>query len=82
VAHRRRSSATSAQGVWRAQENDPECPWTLEDLLAGRARTQRSNVWDQRLAAEGYNTQGQRHDALHEVWEFHDGNQVMTVLDA
>jgi hypothetical protein len=69
-------------GVWRAAENDPTCPWTLEDLLAGRARTQRSNVWDQRLAAEGYGSSGQRQDALHEVWEFHDGDQVITVLDA
>jgi len=69
-------------GTWRAFENDPTCPWTLEDLLAGRARTQRSNVWDQRLSAEGYNTEGQRQDALHEVWEFHDGDQVITVLDA
>jgi hypothetical protein len=69
-------------GIWRAQENDPECPWTLEDLLAGRARTQRSNVWDQRLAAEGYNTSGQRQDGLHEVWEYHDGQQVITLLDA
>ena len=71
-----------AAGTWRAFENDPTCPWTLEDLLAGRARTQRSNVWDQRLSAEGYNTEGQRQDGLHEVWEFHDGEQVITVLDA
>jgi hypothetical protein len=69
-------------GIWRAQENDPECPWTLEDLLNSRARTQRSDVWDQRLSAEGYNTQGQRQDGLHEVWEFHDGTQVVSVLDA
>jgi hypothetical protein len=69
------------RGVWRSQENDPECPWTLEDLLSGRARTQRSNIWDQRLSAEGYNTEGQRQDGLHEVWEFHDGDQVITVLD-
>jgi hypothetical protein len=68
-------------GVWRAQENDPECPWTLEDLLSSRSRTQRSNVWDERLSAEGYSTQGQRQDSLHEVWEFHDGDQVITVLD-
>jgi hypothetical protein len=80
VIHRLWRSA--AQVVWRAQENDPECPWTLEDLLNSRARTQRSNIWDQRLAAEGYNTSGQRNDALHEVWEFHDGAQVVTVLDA
>jgi hypothetical protein len=49
---------------------------------AGRASaTQRSNVWDQRLSAEGYNTSGQRQDGLHEVWEFHDGQQVITVID-
>jgi hypothetical protein len=69
-------------GIWRSAENDPECPWTLDDLLSGRARTQRSNIWDQRLAAEGYNTSEQRNDALHEVWEFHDGQQVITILDA
>jgi hypothetical protein len=68
-------------GVWRAQENDPTCPWTLDDLLNGRARTQRSDLWDERLSAEGYNTQANRQDALHEVWEFHDGQQVITVLD-
>jgi hypothetical protein len=68
-------------GIWRSAENDPACPWTLEDLLAGRARTQRSDVWDQRLAAEGFSSGGQRQDALHEVWEFHDGQQVITVLD-
>jgi hypothetical protein len=71
-----------ANGTWRAAENDETCPWTLEDLLSSRARTQRSDVWDQRLTAEGYNTESQRQDALHEVWEFHDGNQVITVLDA
>jgi hypothetical protein len=69
-------------GFWRAKENDPECPWTLEDLLAGRAKTQRSNIWDQRLAAEGYRgVYSSRQDGLHEVWEYHDGQQVITVLD-
>jgi hypothetical protein len=68
-------------GIWRSAENDPTCSWTLEDLLAGRAQTQRSDVWNQRLQAEGYSATGQRSDALHEVWEFHDGQQVITVLD-
>jgi hypothetical protein len=87
VIHRTWRSAAQVtrnvrDGIWRAAENDPECPWTLEDLLAGRARTQRSNIWDSRLAAEGYTVSGQRQDALHEVWEYHDGAQVITVLDA
>jgi hypothetical protein len=68
-------------GVWRAQENDPSCEWTLEDLLSASPRTQRSQIWAQRLSAEGY---GRPDDVsrLHEVWEFHDGQQVVTVLDA
>ncbi|HTE62320.1 MAG TPA: hypothetical protein VK631_18340, partial [Solirubrobacteraceae bacterium] len=86
VIHRLwRSSATIVRnveaGIWRAQENDPECPWTLEDLLSSRAKTQRSNVWDERLTAEGYNARAGRQDALHEIWEYHDGARVVTVLD-
>lgn len=69
-------------GVWRAAENDPECGWTLEDLLGGSAVTKRSEVWNRRLAAEGYsNTTANRDLRLHEVWEYHDGQQVITVLD-
>jgi hypothetical protein len=69
-------------GVWRAAENDPTCSWTLEDLLSSRPKTQRSNVMDERLAAEGYNVTADRQDALHEVWEFHDdGSRVITLLD-
>src|SRR4051794_15999984 len=45
-------------GIWRAAENNETCPWTLDDLLNGRARTQRSQIWDERLSAEGYNTSG------------------------
>ena len=68
-------------GIWRTNENDPECSWTLDDLLSSIPTSKRSAVMDQRLAAEGYRTQEQRGDYLHEVWEFHDGEQVITVLD-
>jgi hypothetical protein len=67
-------------GYWRASENDPECPWDLDDLLSASPLTQRSQIWDQRLAAEGFKGD-RRDDYLHEVWEFHDGNQVITILD-
>lgn len=67
-------------GYWRAKENDPECEWSLEDLLQGSPVTQRSDLWDQRLRAEGIRSD-RRGDYLHEVWEFHDGQQVITVLD-
>jgi len=68
-------------GIWRAAENDPECPWTLDDLLNSAAVTKRSQIWDSRLGAEGYDTTASRDAHLHEVWEFHDGQQVITVLD-
>jgi hypothetical protein len=69
-------------GFWRARENDPECPWTLSDLLDGVAPTKRSAVWSSRLASEGYSgTQSDRTDRLHEIWEYHNGEQVITVFD-
>jgi hypothetical protein len=69
------------KGYWRASENDPECPWSLQDLIDSSPTTKRSQVWDQRLSAEGFRTESGREDYLHEVWEFHDGNQVITILD-
>jgi hypothetical protein len=69
-------------GFWRAQENDPECPWTLNDLLEAAAPTKRSAVWNSRLTAEGYGgVQSERADRLHEVWEYHNGESVIAVLD-
>lgn len=71
-----------SQGHFRAQENDPACTWTLEDLLSSVSPTKRSTVMNQRLAAEGYpSTEATRQDRLHEVWEWHDGETVITVLN-
>jgi hypothetical protein len=73
------------RGVWRAKENDPECPWTLEDLLKGGAQSERQEVRDQRDRAAGAAaTQamgGQILGAQHQVLEFHDGDRVITVVD-
>lgn len=70
------------QGHWRTVENDPLCEWTLDDLLRMGPSTKRDEIMESRLTAEGYNTDRAQGDHLHEVWEFHDGDQVITVLDS
>jgi hypothetical protein len=61
-----------------------ECPWTLEDMLKGSGSTARDQAWEQRQRSAGARAgqqQGQARRRMHEVWEFHDGDRVITVLD-
>jgi hypothetical protein len=70
-------------GHWRARENDPACTWTLEDILSSSAVTKFDEVQQDRRSAEGYAAQREgTHSRRHEVWEFHDGRQVITVLNS
>ena len=88
VIHRlwRNATLRPADGRGRALARAGERPRVRVDargsaLRLARRRSARS-VWDQRLAAEGYSTHDRRaSDCLHEIWEFHDGQQVITVLD-
>lgn len=53
----------------------------LEAVSKMGSATKRGEAWDGRLQAaglSGYNTEG---NDLHEVWEYHDRDQVITVLD-
>ena len=64
--------------------------WTLPDgidvqtLVSGTGPSDRDEVWKERMAAAGLGSGGDKADAmkLHEVWEYHDGREVITVLDA
>lgn len=40
-----------------------------------------SSTWSERMRAQGFSGFDTRGQQLHEVWEFHDGEQVITVLD-
>ena len=83
LALRRSSSRRwSRPGLARAGER-PRVPVDAgRSARRRRARRKRSHgLVDQRLAAEGYGAQSDRADRLHEVWEYHDGEQVITVLD-
>jgi len=53
----------------------------LEAISRMGSATKRGEAWDGRLQASGlsgYNTEG---NDLHEVWEYHDRDQVITVID-
>jgi hypothetical protein len=55
--------------------------WKLEDVLGAGSRSKYDEAWSARLAAGGLDNAQQREREIHEVWEFHDGEQVITVLD-
>jgi hypothetical protein len=72
------------RGVWRAKENDPTCPWTLEDMCKGSSNSEHDQAFEQRQRSSGVvaaGRQAQSRSKMHSVWEFHDGDRVITVLD-
>lgn len=56
---------------------------TVEDLNDGMGggTTKRDEIWMARMEAGGYATTSTDANKLHEVWEYHDGKQVITVLN-
>jgi hypothetical protein len=55
---------------------------TLEDVRGMGPNTRRDDVWQGRRDAEGYGDSKPQGEHLHEVWEYHDRDRVITVLDA
>ena len=55
--------------------------WKMEDLLSGGSRSKYDETWSERLAAGGLDNAQKKEREIHEVWEFHDGEQVITVVD-
>jgi hypothetical protein len=64
------------QGTWKLPRG-----WKIEDLLGGGSRSKRDDVWGGRLEMQGMPRAEEREREIHEVWEYHDGNQVITVID-
>lgn len=62
-------------GAWRQD-------WPLEDMLSGSPTTKRSEIWSGRDAAGGFSAAEPDNGKVHEVWEYHDGTRVITVLDS
>lgn len=54
---------------------------TLEDVTMGSGGgTAYTEVWEKRKRADGTPSNG-RSPQIHEVWEYHDGDKVITVVD-
>lgn len=64
-----------AQGRWNL------LPLTQEDIGRGGASGRRGETWSARLKALGLGSGDSPRPDDHEVWEFHDGDTVITVLD-
>ena len=67
-----------ATGVW---ELPPGVD--LEILLSQGSDSARDEIWAQRMEAAGFPNarSARRGEQLHEGWEFHDGEDVITILD-
>jgi hypothetical protein len=63
-------------GVWQVPDGV-----TLEEIESAGSEEQRTATWKERMAAAGYPEPETRGDHLHEVWEFHDRQQVVTLID-
>jgi hypothetical protein len=74
-----RIAAEVSAGRWRSMENEPGCDWTLDDLLSSGPTNKIDDINSDRRAADGYDTQRSSH--RHELWEFHDGEQVIKLLN-
>lgn len=58
----------------------PEVALTAEDLRGGGGGKQRyTELWQARWSAQGQRVEMK--EPVHEVWQFHDGRRVVTVLD-
>jgi hypothetical protein len=67
-------------GAW----NTPSAKALTEDELRGMGNAQGyDEIWQDRMMASGFGsfTQTLAGEQLHEVWEYHDGHRVLTVLD-
>jgi hypothetical protein len=69
-----------ASGVW----NTESAKVMTEDDVRSRGNGQKyDEVWQERMEASGFSSfqTSTRGEQIHEVWEWHDGHRVRTVLD-
>jgi hypothetical protein len=62
-------------GAWTLPEG-----WELEDALSNGSRSKRDEVWSDRMAAQGYKDAGRSERDIHEVWEYHNDEQKVTLV--
>lgn len=86
-AWRSRRYVLSKLGFLPDGNRDPDAEWNLapdvtrEEIDALNSSQAYSEVYSRRRDAAGYDSQAADQGEIHEVWEFHDGYKVVTVLD-
>jgi hypothetical protein len=67
-------------GAWNTQSAQG---LTVEKLQAMGNGQKYDEIWQERLTASGFGSMNMsvRGDQVHEVWEWHDGDRVLTALD-
>jgi hypothetical protein len=67
-------------GLWNTQSAQG---LTVEKLQAMGNGQKYDEIWQERLSASGFGSMNMsvRGDQVHEVWEWHDGDRVLTALD-
>jgi hypothetical protein len=60
-------------GAW------PEVALTAEDLRGNGSKEKYTQLWQARWSAQGQRVEMK--EPVHEVWQFHDGKRVITILD-
>lgn len=63
-------------GTWTMPEG-----WTWEDICGLGSSEARDEIWNDRMRMAGNLNPDRRGDEVHEVWEFHTGGEVVTLLD-
>jgi hypothetical protein len=64
------------EGSWKYPDG-----WDWEDVCSLGAQEARDEVWNERMRMAGHSNPDMRGEAVHEVWEFHTGGEVIVILD-
>jgi hypothetical protein len=83
VIHRTWRSKSYVREMFDSKEWKLPPGWELEDALSLGSPEARDEIWRERMVAGGNDarTIDSRGSSLQEVWEFHDGDDVIVLLD-
>lgn len=79
IIHRTWRSAQYVKNMVETGEWRSDIP--VDDLLSLGSAERHTEVFGDRLEAEGASTSTPRNGKVHEVWEYHDRDRVVTILD-
>lgn len=55
--------------------------WTIEDVEALGSEEARDSIWAEKMTAAGMSGANKRGSHVHEIWQYHERGQVITMID-